>query len=220
MQQSPEDPAQQWDQRYREAPRLWSGSVNAALAKLVGQLHPGTALDLGCGEGADVVWLAEQGWQTTGVDISSVAIQRAEDAARTRGISEQQARFEVGDVTKWRSPERYDLVVAAFLHSHGVFDRKAALATAKDHVANDGNLVIISHATFPPWAKTQHDDTDHEHPGHESATPETELELLELDPAHWTVEVAQIQSRQATGPEGQQAELDDTVIMVRRASAT
>jgi len=217
--QSPEDPAQHWNQRYREAQRLWSGNVNAALPRLVERLQPGTALDLGCGEGADVIWLAQRRWQATGVDISTVAIQRAAEAARTHGLTENQVRFEVGDVTTWHSAKRYDLVVAAFLHSHGVFDRKAALRTAKDHVTDGGTLVVISHATFPPWAKAQHDDADHERSEHEPATPESELEFLQLNPADWTVEVAEVQSRQAIGPEGQQAELDDTVIMARRTSA-
>ncbi|HEY4558928.1 MAG TPA: methyltransferase domain-containing protein, partial [Enteractinococcus sp.] len=71
-----EDPAQTWNQRYQESERMWSGKVNTGLESMVSSLEPGTALDLGCGEGADVVWLAEQGWYATGVDISSGAIER------------------------------------------------------------------------------------------------------------------------------------------------
>ena len=56
---------------------MWSGRVNAHLAKIAGELSPGRALDLGCGEGADAIWLAEKGWTVLGVDISTIALDRA-----------------------------------------------------------------------------------------------------------------------------------------------
>lgn len=214
-----EDHAQTWNQRYQESERMWSGKVNTGLESMVSSLEPGTALDLGCGEGADVVWLAEQGWYATGVDISSVAIERATEAARARKLTPEQAQFITADVTTWQSPEAFDLVNAAFLHSHTTFDRAAALDTAKRHVAPDGYLVVISHATFPPWAKAHHESEDHDHPEHEATTPESELALLELDPAEWTVEVAELRARQAIGPDGQHATLDDTIILARRSAA-
>ena len=62
-------------------------------------------------------------------------------------------------------------------------------------------------------------EDEHAQHEHEPTTPETELELLQLDPAQWTVEIATTQSRQATGPEGQQATLDDTVVLARRTGA-
>lgn len=218
MKDASQDSADQWDQRYQTSDRLWSGSVNAAVATTVDPLRPGTALDLGCGEGADVIWLAEHGWQATGVDISQVAIQRATQAARERGLGQDQASFVVADVTTWESAQRFDLVTAAFLHSQGNFDRGAALHTATAHVAPGGYLLVVSHASFPPWA-TSHQAKDDDHPQHEheATTPESELELLQLDAADWIIEVSEVSSRQATGPEGQQATLEDTVILARRA---
>src|SRR5699024_4605812 len=56
-----------WDERYGASDAIWSGNVNVALAD-VGverELEVGTALDLGCGEGADALWLAQHGWRTT-----------------------------------------------------------------------------------------------------------------------------------------------------------
>src|SRR5690349_24226678 len=63
-----------WDERYRSADRIWSGNPNPHLVTTVTGLPPGTALDVGCGEGADAVWLAEQGWQVTALDVSAVAL--------------------------------------------------------------------------------------------------------------------------------------------------
>ncbi|GAA4480643.1 class I SAM-dependent methyltransferase [Enteractinococcus fodinae] len=219
MEDASQQSAHEWDQRYQTTDRLWSGAVNAAVATMVEPLHPGTALDLGCGEGADVIWLAEHGWQATGVDISHVAIQRATEAAHERGLDQNQASFVVADVTTWESAQRFDLVTAAFLQSQGTFDRGAALHTATAHVALGGFLLVVSHATFPPWATSQPADDDHAQHKHEPTTPETELELLALDPTEWRVEVATTQSRQATGPEGQQVTLDDTVVLARRTGA-
>lgn len=66
-----------WNARYSEKERIWSGRPNPQLVAEAAGLAPGTALDVGCGEGADALWLAARGWQVTGVDISTVALARA-----------------------------------------------------------------------------------------------------------------------------------------------
>ena len=66
-----------WEEHYGERERVWSGRVNARLAEVAAELPPGRALDLGCGEGADAVWLAERGWDVVAVDISETALGRA-----------------------------------------------------------------------------------------------------------------------------------------------
>ena len=50
-----------WDERYSGEEKLWSGHPNAQLVAEVSRLTAGTALDVGCGEGGDVIWLARQG---------------------------------------------------------------------------------------------------------------------------------------------------------------
>jgi SAM-dependent methyltransferase len=65
-----------WDDLYREKDQLWSGAPNGVLVAETTGLPPGQALDLGCGEGADALWLASKGWLVTAVDISDVALER------------------------------------------------------------------------------------------------------------------------------------------------
>jgi trans-aconitate methyltransferase len=50
-----------WDARYSESQQIWSGNPNVAFVREVESLPPGTALDLGCGEGADAIWLVRRG---------------------------------------------------------------------------------------------------------------------------------------------------------------
>lgn len=206
-----------WDQRYGESDAMWSGSVNTALADVVAELElePGTALDLGCGEGADALWLARHGWQATGLDISTVAVERAQAAAKSQGLPAEQARFATADLTSWNSAQQFDLVAASFLQSPVEFDRQQALRVAQDLVAPGGRLLVISHASFPQWAQDHHEDAEHE-AKHEATTPESELELLQFDELRWSVEIAELRSRESIAPDGELTTLDDTVILARR----
>lgn len=52
-----QSPGDFWEQRYSASGSLWSGRVNAVLADIAAGLKPGRALDIGSGEGADVLWL-------------------------------------------------------------------------------------------------------------------------------------------------------------------
>jgi len=74
-----------WEQRYRSNPSVWSGNANTHLIREAADLTPGTALDVGAGEGADALWLAERGWQVTATDISTVALDRGASHAREAG---------------------------------------------------------------------------------------------------------------------------------------
>ena len=76
----------EWDARYGVAERVWSGEPNGALVAEVDELEPGRALDVGCGEGADAVWLARRVWRVTALDVSRVALDRAERHASAAGV--------------------------------------------------------------------------------------------------------------------------------------
>ena len=75
------------DARYRSADRIWSGNPNPHLVAHVAELFPRTALDVGCGEGADTIWLASLGWHVTAIDVSTVALDRAAEQAAAAGLA-------------------------------------------------------------------------------------------------------------------------------------
>ncbi len=200
-------PATFWEQRYAEADRVWSGRPNAALVDVVGALPPGRALDLGCGEGADAIWLAGRGWDVSGVDISPTAVARATDAARAAGVD---ARFVAADLATLTDDDAFDLVTASFLHSPVALDRTDALRRAAERVSVGGRLLIITHAAPPPWASPEHVRD------HKFVSPADDLRGLALDPETWTTEIADVRTRAAVAPDGSTAQLEDGVVLVRR----
>lgn len=204
--------AEHWEERYANADRRWSGMPNktttAVLVAVVPPPTPGvTALDIGCGEGADVVWLAEHGWTVTGVDISPTAIARGERAAKSRGVGER-VTLKVMDVANEEMPEGpFDLVVASFLHSQAELPRIEILRNGAKRVVPGGHLLIVGHTAPPPWSS--HDPADFHMPQDDWATlglPEDEWELIH----------AETLTRPTTGHDGFAAELVDGVIIAQR----
>ena len=107
-----------WDERYGSADQIWSGRPNQRLVENVAGRAPGTALEIGCGEGADAIWLAEQGWRVTAVDVSGVALERAARHAEVAGPHvAARITWRREDLREW-TPQResYDLVSEQFLH--------------------------------------------------------------------------------------------------------
>ncbi len=74
-----------WERWYASREGMWSGRPNSQLVVEAGGLAPGRALDVGCGEGADALWLAERGWQVLAVDFSASALRRGKAQAVTLG---------------------------------------------------------------------------------------------------------------------------------------
>ncbi|WP_285567180.1 class I SAM-dependent methyltransferase [Streptomyces sp. RTGN2] len=199
--------AELWDERYRESHRIWSGNPNTMLVREVEGLKPGRALDLGCGEGADAVWLARWGWQVTATDISRVALARA---------AEHGAEADVADRIDWQFhdlgvsfPEgEYDLVSAQFLHSMGDLPREEILRRAAAAVAPDGVLLIVGHAGFPAW--------EHDHADMELPTTDEVLASLRLPEGEWEVLLSAEHERVQNDPDGNPTTRTDNALKVRR----
>lgn len=202
-----------WEEHYATEPRVWSGRVNETFAAIAAALPPGRALDVGCGEGGDALWLAERGWQVTGIDVSDTAVDRAREAARSRGLSDAQVRFIAADAVDALPGEAFDLVSASFLHSWETdFPRVALLRASAQRVAPGGRLLVLSHAAPPPWG----DHATHDAPPLRG--PEEELALLQLDPAAWTPEIVEERARPVTAPDGTPAAVADGVLLLRRTA--
>lgn len=101
--------AAEWDTRYRERDgAMWSGRPNGRLVAEVADLAPGRVLDVGCGEGADAIWLARRGWTVTAIDVSEVALRRAREAGRLAGAA---VEWVCGDALRAPFPPRsFDVV--------------------------------------------------------------------------------------------------------------
>lgn len=197
-----------WEEHYCAKPQVWSGRVNARLAEIAGELTGGRALDLGCGEGADAIWLAEQGWTVVAVDVSTTALDRGRAAAQERGVAER-IEFQQHDLDSGFPAGQFDLVSAQFLHSPVEKDRPSILRRAAAAVAPGGTLLIVDHAAAPPWAAKMHD--------HVFPTAEAVVGGLDLDTAEWQPVQVGTAERAVQGPDGQPAVLTDSVIRIRRA---
>jgi SAM-dependent methyltransferase len=133
----------EWDRRYAERDQLWSGLPNGALVAEVAGLTPGRVLDVGCGEGADAIWLAGGGWDVTALEVSSVALERAAGHARAAGVAVQWLHAELVDAAL--PPGSFTLVSAqypALLRTPDAAAERALLAA----VAPNGVLLLVHHA--------------------------------------------------------------------------
>lgn len=203
------DAKQHWEEHYGERDRVWSGRVNVRLAEVASPLPPGTALDLGCGEGGDAMWLAERGWRVVAVDISDTALARAAEDARARGVRDR-IEFQQRDLTKSFPEGEFDLVSAQFLHSKVPMDRGAILTAATRVVRPGGLLLIVDHSGPPPWAST----LDGHH--HTFEAPENVVAALKLPAELWEPAEIRSEPREMTTPDGEPATWFDNVIVLRR----
>jgi len=208
----PIDPATFWELRYiergGEKGQMWSGRANAALEREAAELRPGTALDLGSGEGGDALWLAHGGWQVTAVDISTTALARGKTRAEAAGVADR-IRWVQADLATWRPEASFDLVSALFLQSPVELPREQILRRAAAAVAPGGQLLIVGHAAFPSWSS---------HSAHPEPlpTPDDVLAFLELPEGDWTVVTKQEFDREGTSPDGAAFTFTDGILRLRR----
>ncbi|ADB32492.1 Methyltransferase type 12 [Kribbella flavida DSM 17836] len=197
-----------WDNFYAEKDQIWSGRPNAALVHEVAGLTPGTALDLGCGEGADAIWLAGQGWTVTAVDISAVALERAARHAEQAGVADR-IDWQQHELGKSFPDGQYDLVSAQFLHSVTELPREAILRTASRAVAPGGVLLIEGHLGFPPGEENPH-------PEIHFPSPAEVIEDLELAEGEWEVLVSREHGREQIDRTGKLIHRRDSTVKLRR----
>lgn len=204
-----------WEQHWRQGPPDAPGSMslnppNPYLAAETRGLVPGTALDAGCGAGAEAIWLASAGWNVTAVDISAEALARAAERARAAGASAR-VRWVEGDLSVWEPSARFDLVTTSYAHPATsqleLYDRIASW------VAPGGTLLIVGHLHAPGALADGH---DHGHLPPTEASATAAAITARLDGATWEVATADEVHRTLTGPGGRAVTLHDVVVRATR----
>jgi SAM-dependent methyltransferase len=194
-----------WEERYAGEGSVWSGRPNAQLVAEVSGLAPGTALDVGCGEGGDVVWLAQHGWRVTGADFSANGLARAARHAAEAGVAELTDWWQV-DARAFEPDGRlFDLVTSHFLHppDAGMVDVTRRLARA---VAPGGHLLVVGHAPSPVFTQLSE--------SHRRAMF-VAADLVPALPGDFDVLVAEQRPRTMTR-EGRTVDVHDSTLLARR----
>jgi uncharacterized protein (DUF952 family) len=226
-----------WDEHYEKAGATAAGGLllppNPYLVQEVTDLAPGTALEAGCGEGAEAIWLARAGWQVTAVDIAAEPLARAADRAADEGVGDR-VEWVRADLSSWEAGRTFDLVTTHYAHPAipqlEFYDRLSAW------VAPGGSLLVVGHLHTGATGHDHgdhggpydhghddhggqhgHEDHDHQPPAEASVTAASITERL--DPAVWDVVRAGEHARTVEGGGGHDI-LQDVVVRAVRRGAT
>lgn len=196
--------AQTWNERYAATDLMWSAGPNMFVEELCRDLTPGRSIDLAAGEGRNAIWLAEQGWESTAVDYSDVAIDKARRIAERRGVT---ITAEVADLTTYEpTVDGYDLVLVAYLQlPRQQLDpilRRAAAA-----VAPGGTFLLVCH---------DRENLEHGYggPQHVEVLTSPDQVVAALGDG-FTVERAEVAERHVQTDDGERVALD-TLVLARR----
>jgi len=209
-----------WDQIWtgERAGSMGTSDANPHLIQEVGGLPPGSAIDAGCGAGAEAIWLATQGWTVTAADVAEAALELAEQRAAAAGVAGQ-VQWVQADLSTWEPDGQYDLVTTHYAHPEmpqlEFYDRIASW------VAPQGTLVIVGHL--------RHQGHDHDHrstqsDGHgdeqtqppSAATATADAITALLDPGVWAIATAKESHRTLPGPGGRPTTVHDVVVRASR----
>ena len=181
-----------WSEHWQEAGEQLP--PNPHLVAEVKDLTPGTAVDAGCGEGAEALWLAQQGWQVTAVDLSPEALERAASRAGDAHVDWVEA-----DLTTWEPVAQVDLVTTHY--AHPAMPQLAFYSRISQWVAPGGTLLVVGHL--------------HDAHGHEPESAQVTLASVRamVDAVGWRVDTAQEHVRTVPGRE---APLRDVVVRATR----
>ncbi|HKI93633.1 MAG TPA: class I SAM-dependent methyltransferase [Gaiellaceae bacterium] len=194
-----------WNRRYAGRELIWTAEPNRFLVAEAGDLSPGRALDLACGEGRNAIWLAERGWRVTGVDFSEVALEKAGRLAASRGV---EAEWIPADLLAYApEPNVFDLVICFYLQVPAA-ERSAVVRAAATGVAPGGTFLLVAHDLA---------NLEHGHGGPQEPAVLYTAEDVVADLDGLEIVKAERVDRPVETPEGERIALDVLVRAVRPA---
>ncbi len=135
----------QWNERYAGEEPLFKADPARFLAAEVEGTLPGRALDLGCGDGRNALWLAQRGWHVTGVDFSDVALAKAARFAVARGVPAERLDLVLADLADYQpAPDAFELVLLLFVHPPAP-RRRRMLDSAARALRPGGVLLVVGY---------------------------------------------------------------------------
>ena len=199
-----------WESHWRQANEHASDreiDANPYLAREIASLTPGTALDAGCGEGAEAIWLASEGWQVTAADISTEALSRASERATQGCAAGERIQWVEADLSVWEPDTQFDLVTTHYAHPAmpqlGFYERISGW------VAPGGTLLIVGHLHTS-------ETPDHgRHPPEEACVTTASI-TAGLDTTRWDIVTAAETRRTITDRAGRTIQLDDVIVRATR----
>lgn len=200
-----------WESHWQDRPDGTPVSMavqppHPALVRETGDLPPGTALEAGCGAGTEAIWLASADWHVTGVDISTVALQRATEQAATRGVAGR-IHWIVADLVTWNPDSQFDLVTS--LYAHPSMPQLDFYTRISRWVKPGGTLFLVGHLHAPDPA-----GHDHHPPAEVSVTAAAIAERLGT--ADWRIETASEHDRVITNQGSHEITLHDVIVRATR----
>ncbi|MFW0788843.1 class I SAM-dependent methyltransferase [Gordonia sp. CPCC 205333] len=203
-------PSEFWEEFYSTDTRPWTGNPNEVLVDAITSLPHvtgTTAADLGCGSGADAIFLAQQGLRVTAVDISTAALQHGRESACAAGVDDR-IHWQQADLDTAFPTGSWDLVTTSYLHSPVDLGRSQILRKAAAAVNPGGVLIIIGHDGVPHWNADAPDDFNF---------PSVDEVLTELNlDGEWTVARRDLVPITIGRPDGQEIDRTDSLIVLRR----
>lgn len=182
-----------WSKTLREhADKVAQRPPNTHLVGEVANLHPGRALDAGCGHGAETLWLAAHGWQVTAVDFSASALAHGRSMAEAVGtdLSDRIVWIE-GDLANWTAQaDHFDLAVCLYVHVAGSVEEM--VRRMANGVAVGGTLFMVGHRPIDPTTGSATAAAGQVQVSVESV-------IAALEPRRWELVVAEERPRPVSG---------------------
>ncbi len=191
-----------WNERYSASDLVWTDKPNQFVEAHLADTRPGSAIDLGSGEGRNAAWLADRGWNVTAVDFSPVGLDKARNLASRKKVS---VDFVEADALTYQPTALVDLVLISYLQVDQS-DQRTVLEHARSWLASGGTLFVIAH---------DRSNVMHGYGGPSSPdvcyTPETTSRAL----GGLEIDTAEVVERIVTNETGNHTALD-TLVIARR----